>query len=426
MRHGCGCDSCNKKTFQPHNLKAAEQVRDEILDATDGTTQLQVNAYTRSQEKCDFVCLICGNTWCAVPSVLLWESKNRRTTGCSKCSRRLQAQRQQRTIEDVRVYVADCAPEITVLAYDPIKHRVDMKCDKCAYEFTTGFDSDKEKGKTRFRCPRCTPCESSGERFVRRVLDYNQIEYQQEYSYFNTIEKTWQRFDFLLPVQKLVIEINGDQHTNESNSFYKTRMVYLDKVKRQWALDQGLHVLDIDYPTESMISQLVGELGLLAVPPFDYKDSRESEYQDVIAYLTSGHNLIETQAKFNMGPKVVNRYIKMRGYANYWDLYHTERMKRLGLTNDLIIDWLKHNHFSHIEEEIGITKKYVINHILNNPDYPYTNLTDIKDEAIRSDEFTKYRKTHSKRATSKYFMTDAAHIIKLIGAEKWDRKVEVS
>ena len=59
-------------------------------------------------------------------------------------------------------------------------------------------------------CPKCQ--ESKGEREIRKILEYNNLEYISQHSFKECFYKNELRFDFYLPKLNICIEYDGEQH----------------------------------------------------------------------------------------------------------------------------------------------------------------------------------------------------------------------
>ncbi len=291
---------------------------------------------------------------------------------------------------------------LTLLDYDEDSMKISFMCNKCNNKFDRIYRSRLLKSLC---CPFCTGKISTYEFLTYKILQFNGIKNTLGYV-IQDPAIDYQHLDFYLRDKKLALEIQGNQHHNLKNGWFNNSLER-DKRKLKWCKEHGIKIKYI-YADGSLtiFEQLSLIFRNLQKPPYDYFDKGELYYKEVISYLKSGHNLKQTTEHFHLGLKTVNRFIITAGYKNYWDLYHQTRLDDLGLTNEKIINWLRYNHFSHIEEELGITKKYVINHIFNSSLYPYNNARDIKIEAVCSPLWDTYLKTHSKRDTAKHFMTD--------------------
>lgn len=292
--------------------------------------------------------------------------------------------------------------DLTLLSYDAERMKLKFVCNECHNEFDRRYTSKLPK---ILACPFCTGKISTYEFLTYKILQYNHINNILGYVIKDPIANH-QHLDFYLKDKRMALEIQGNQHKNVKNGWYNNAGER-DRKKAEWCKDNGIKLKYIYADGKyTIFEQLSAIFRGLKKPPYDYFDKNEKYYKEVISYLKEGHNLKQTTSHFNLGLKTVTRFIVTAGYRNYWDLYQQTRLEKLGLTNEKIIDWLRYHHFSHIEKELGITKKYVINYIFNSPSYPYSKTEDIKIETVCSSLWDKYLENHSKRNTAKHFMTD--------------------
>lgn len=96
----------------------------------------------------------------------------------------------------------------------------------------------------------CGCIKSKGELFTRQVLDELNIEYKQEYSFPDLIDQYELRFDFALFENnqlKGLIEVQGEQHYQQSNGFYNEDIVRHDGMKLQYCKDHNIPLYYIYY-----------------------------------------------------------------------------------------------------------------------------------------------------------------------------------
>jgi hypothetical protein len=305
---------------------------------------------------------------------------------------------------------------LALLDYNEDTMKITFNCNKCHNSFDRIYRYRLLAG---LKCPFCSGEVSTYEFLTYKILQFNDIKNILGYV-IQDQSINFQHLDFYLEDRNLALEVQGNQHKNTKNGWFNNSFER-DSRKLNWCKKHGIELKYLYANGDlTIFEQLELILGKLKKPPYTYFDKNEPHYKEVISYLKGGHNLKETISYFNLGIKTVNRFIVTAGYKNYWDLYHQTRMEKLGLTNEKIIEWLRYNHFSHIKRGLGITEKYVINHIFNNPKYPYNNTVDIKIETVCSPLWDDYLKTHSKRNTARHFMTDPETV------EKYRQKYGIS
>jgi len=99
----------------------------------------------------------------------------------------------------------------------------------------------------------CRNCnESWGERLVRLALEDLGIEYEQEKRFASCRDKKELPFDFWLPKFSTLIEFQGKQHEVSADRFGGSKALVAtqrrDKIKKDWAIDNGINLIYIyDY-----------------------------------------------------------------------------------------------------------------------------------------------------------------------------------
>lgn len=100
----------------------------------------------------------------------------------------------------------------------------------------------------RWRCPKCNPRESQGERLVSEILMNNQIPFEREVY----IPENKQFFDFFLPHCLAAIEYHGSQHYQMSSLFHSGTSDFQkqqenDERKRQYCKNNNIYLLETPY-----------------------------------------------------------------------------------------------------------------------------------------------------------------------------------
>ncbi|MCL4295700.1 MAG: hypothetical protein KJ077_08230 [Anaerolineae bacterium] len=97
-------------------------------------------------------------------------------------------------------------------------------------------------------CPKCAG--SKGEHKIAEILDALGVKYERERKVFGLVDKYPLRFDFVLESIKVIIEYHGQQHYEETTWFKSIpleRRQYLDKLKQDWAIQNGYKIIVIPY-----------------------------------------------------------------------------------------------------------------------------------------------------------------------------------
>ena len=107
----------------------------------------------------------------------------------------------------------------------------------------------KEKDKLKFPPPIPKASNnSSGEEFLIRLFNFNQIKFEQQKEYkdltgHSKIRKRCLRFDFFLPDYNAIIEYHGGQHFDESTYYYSDDLIFNDKKKYFYCVCNKIPIL---------------------------------------------------------------------------------------------------------------------------------------------------------------------------------------
>ena len=111
-------------------------------------------------------------------------------------------------------------------------------------------------------CPRCST--SKGESEVRKVLEQNNIEYIDQYTFEDCINKSKLKFDFYLPEHNTCIEYDGIQHFKPINrfggyeGFKETKK--RDYIKNEYCEVNNINLIRISYTSFNDIENIVNGL----------------------------------------------------------------------------------------------------------------------------------------------------------------------
>lgn len=91
---------------------------------------------------------------------------------------------------------------------------------------------------------------SRGEQYVENFLNKNNIIYQSQYSFPELKDKSLLRFDFVIFKNNIpisCIEIQGSQHYNINDGYYKQEMIIHDNMKKEYCINHNIPLLLLDY-----------------------------------------------------------------------------------------------------------------------------------------------------------------------------------
>lgn len=105
--------------------------------------------------------------------------------------------------------------------------------------------SDVIHGKSQ--CPKCMSFQSKGVLYIKKILDKNQIPYEQE----RRLDNSKQRFDFYFEFGdiNIALEYNGAQHYKEIDYFQTSlqQQQERDNRKRQYCIEHNIELIEIPY-----------------------------------------------------------------------------------------------------------------------------------------------------------------------------------
>jgi hypothetical protein len=117
-------------------------------------------------------------------------------------------------------------------------------------------------------CPTCY--KSTGENFIKKWLDENNIKYIQEYKYndLRGLNNHCFEFDFYIPSNNILIEFDGQQHFKpvRFNGMSKNKAIRLfkqiqvnDALKNKYCIDNNIPLLRISYKDFKRIPEILSE-----------------------------------------------------------------------------------------------------------------------------------------------------------------------
>lgn len=91
---------------------------------------------------------------------------------------------------------------------------------------------------------------SRGEQYVEQYLLNKKYTFKKEYSFFDLKDKSLLRFDFAIFKNDIVIgciEIQGSQHYNDNDGYYKPEIIKHDQMKKEYCLKNNIPLLQLNY-----------------------------------------------------------------------------------------------------------------------------------------------------------------------------------
>lgn len=211
LMQGHGCPECSSVV--------TDWTIDKMQKALDGANiniEILDDVYISAKTKLHLRCKIDGYEWSTTWSAIQPpKNKNtkRKPTGCLKCAKRHQSERQ--AIPNECNMVSMIRPDLIKYFKNPDDANkfainsnlsADMICPDCGYEKKRTVQALYKRG---FCCPRCSDGKSVPEKMMREILNQLKIEYIQD-SVTQWSEQY--RYDFYIPSLNTIIETHGIQH----------------------------------------------------------------------------------------------------------------------------------------------------------------------------------------------------------------------
>lgn len=149
-------------------------------------------------------------------------------------------------------YIQECKQkglDLPIEDYVKGNIKIKHKCSNCGFL----YEQEPTVHLQGHGCPICL--ESLGERFIRNYLDKQHINYIPQKTFKNLKDKKLLSYDFYLPDYKTLIEYQGIQHYEPKEYFGGeekfSKQQYHDKLKREYAKDNGYKLLELHYSLDS-------------------------------------------------------------------------------------------------------------------------------------------------------------------------------
>lgn len=252
-----GCMYCGMDYVASTCRKTNDEFLEELKIKAPNVIPLE--NYNLYDKKIKVQCKVCGNIWISEPRYLL------KGIQCKKCSTRalhkLMTKTHERFIEDFKNRNPNKDTIEIVGRYKHDEAPIECCCKRCGY---TWYPRARYliRNKRASGCPHCNM--SKGELAVESFLSKNSIIFEEQKS-FDDLVGTGGRllsYDFYLPKNNLLIEYQGVFH--DGSVPYQTREQFIyrqthDDMKRQYAKNHGIELLEIWYKDFDNIEQILTE-----------------------------------------------------------------------------------------------------------------------------------------------------------------------
>jgi very-short-patch-repair endonuclease len=255
---GFGCPNCRKTSPEEFDKKC--------LDIF-GNSFIRVSDYPSNQnEKVTMYCKICNCKETHKVSHILSGH------GCKKCGHTKTIDSQRLTLDDI----IKKSKEINGDRYDfslvanEIKLNIRTKIPIICNTHGVFFQSVSSHIHGKCGCPKCK--ESKGEKRIRLFLEKNNINYTKNKRFDDCRDKKPLPFDFFIVDKNILIEYDGEQHTNkirfgfgkymtdELKQEYLNLIQRRDKIKDEYCLKNNIRLLRISYKDYNEIETILSFL----------------------------------------------------------------------------------------------------------------------------------------------------------------------
>lgn len=379
-----------------------EEYQQKFKDRWQGQQEC-LSIYTLSKDRGQFKCLKCGNIRTAPFAGALASNK------CMICGRVRTGDKLKQTNEDIDRDLLEMQGGLfkRVTDYKSYTQEFDVECMNCH----TILHKTIYSFRNLVYCPECSMNKSHGELFLQRLFDFNNVEYVKEKAFNNGLTQSQQRMDYYITSLKLCIEYQGTYHHDREHFQYRGDNWQSDIDKKDYLQSVGIDVLYVDGDNENIIKQLKNwsqYFDNLKIPDIKYIKQHHAPMNNVINDLKKGLTFQEIQDKYQIGDKLIKRYIKLSGNNTYDDLLFNNCLDKMGLNNtDDLIQWLRFHSIKEAKLN-GLHPKPITRRIFK--PYGFKGLTDLRHKLLTQEELDNYRKDNSKRKTARYFKIDEAYL----------------
>lgn len=181
--------------------------------------------------------------------------------------------------------------------------KIMIECKNCGFEKQIQITDLVKYG---FSCPFCTKGISFPERYMAALLNINGIAYEFQKT-FETLKR--KKFDFYLPNQNCVIEMNGGQHYRENNFLDYESTKRSDIIKKEFCLNNDILYIPIDcsFSTFEFVENNIKQSPLTKF--LSKMDKHEISEEMIEMFITKNlKNLIEDYNNDMSYNKIVSKY----------------------------------------------------------------------------------------------------------------------
>ena len=208
-----------------------------------------LNQYTKITDNLEFKCKNCNGIFKRMPQVFLKSQK------CPYCETHSKKYTKEVFQELLNMKFGN---EYTIIGeYEGTLTPTLFRHNDCGFI----FKSKPNLIITKSPCPKCKRFNSKGEIAIKKLLEQNNINYEQQKRYN---ELNGLSFDFYIPSRNLLIEFQGEQHYHPiahfggEEKFIKQKKN--DEIKREFCKNNQIELLEIKYTDIDRIDEILSFL----------------------------------------------------------------------------------------------------------------------------------------------------------------------
>lgn len=246
---GNRCPHCRNK-LRGAKPKSQQQFESEVMEKTAGEYTV-IGQYSGVLNKVEIRHNTCGNSWGVTPNKFLSVGIR-----CPTCARLSSAQSQMYSTKEFTQKVEERFPnEYTIMSeYVGSQKKVLVKHLPCGHEWWIKASHLLSQNM----CPYCKS--SKGEALTRQCLTTLGLHFIEQKTFPNLLYKKRLSYDFYIPSKNTLIEYQGKQHYEPIDFFGGTERFLAQQnknnIKRRYAEEHGLHLLEIPYSINTFDSIL--------------------------------------------------------------------------------------------------------------------------------------------------------------------------
>ncbi len=255
----------------------------------------------------------CGCEYDIIPHYAL-----RNKFGCPYCARKSLSKTHSTFSSELKELNANFIP---IEKYKGQNEEIKFKCLSCGGVFTKTPKRILNILKTSTNpCPLCSDTISYPEKFISNFLNQLEVKYIYQYNFAKGClwSKNY-RYDFFIPDQNIIIEVNGIQHYRQTSFGNYSEILINDNQKKELALQNGMKYAAIDasrssmqYISNSIQHSILSKIYDLSNIDWNLCSSNASKsiFNKVCSLYNTGKNYREISKITLLSEVTVSRYVR--------------------------------------------------------------------------------------------------------------------